>query len=101
MNSRRPAPVRPERRRLVHAAMDAYLGWRDACGAVQETYLRWTAADESDSARAYRHYAAALDAEDRACALYAELIERARAARQSELVSPASRLAVASHQGQR
>jgi hypothetical protein len=64
------------RRRLVHAAMDAYLDWRDECTAVSDAYRRWTEAGEADTAMAWRAYEVALDREERASVLYAGSIEQ-------------------------
>jgi hypothetical protein len=47
--------MRPRRRLLVNAAMDAYLDWRDECVAVSEAYRRWADAGEADAAPAWRH----------------------------------------------
>jgi hypothetical protein len=80
--------------------MDAYLGWRDQCETVRDAYDRWTAADESDSALAYRVYATALDAEEQAAAEYARLVRRASSLSLPR-ATPAQGLAVLSEQGQR
>ena len=99
MPSRRSDSVRPEQR-AVHAAMDAYLGWRDQCETVRDAYGRWTAADESDAALAYQVYATALDGEEQASAEYARLVQRASALSPPR-ATPARGLAVLSRQGQR
>jgi hypothetical protein len=62
------------RRRLVHAAMDAYLDWRDECSAVSDAYRDWADAREPDAAMAWRAYEDALDREERASVAYADLI---------------------------
>ncbi|HEV7584262.1 MAG TPA: hypothetical protein VGO14_00625 [Solirubrobacteraceae bacterium] len=101
MISRRPNQMGPERRTLVHAAMDAYLGWRDQCDAVREAYGRWTAAaDEKGAALAYERYATALDGEERASELYAGLVRHA-ASISTTALTPGSGLAVSARQGQR
>jgi hypothetical protein len=66
------SPHRP----LVDEAMDAYLDWRDECGAVSDAYGWWTDADPADAALAFRGYVAALDREERASEVYAGLILR-------------------------
>jgi hypothetical protein len=76
MASHKPTTLRPQRRRLVHAAMDAYLGWRDECNAVRDSYRGWRDAGEADAAFAFQTYAAALQREQRASAVYAALIQR-------------------------
>jgi hypothetical protein len=63
-------------RPLVDAAMDAYLDWREECFAVSDAYGWWTAADPADAALAFRGYVAALDREERASEVYADLILR-------------------------
>jgi hypothetical protein len=54
--------------------MDAYLDWRDQCAAVSDAYRCWADAGEADAAPAWRAYEAALDREERASALYADLV---------------------------
>jgi hypothetical protein len=63
------------RRRLVHAAMDAYLDWGDECTAVSDAYRCWAEAGEADTATAWRAYEVALDREERASVVYADLVE--------------------------
>jgi hypothetical protein len=62
------------RRRLVHAAMDAYLDWRDECTAVSDAYRDWAGAREPHAAMAWRAYEDALDREERASLVYADLV---------------------------
>jgi hypothetical protein len=66
----------PRRRRLVDAAMGAYLDWRDECTAVTDAYRRWADAGEGDAAIAWSAYEVALDREERTSLLYADRIER-------------------------
>jgi hypothetical protein len=98
MVSRTQALLKPERRQLVHAAMDAYLGWRDQCEAVRGAYERWRAAGESDAEHAFSAYATALDGEEQACDRYAGLIQRASAVSVPEIEPDAAR-PVTSRQG--
>jgi hypothetical protein len=76
----------PRRRRLVNAVMDAYLEWRDECAAVSDAYRRWADAGEADLGSTWRAYEAALDREERASAVYDEIVRRIRdlAARESD-----------------
>jgi hypothetical protein len=74
MNSK-PILMRPRRRRLVNAAMDAYLDWRDECAAVSGAYRCWADAGAADAAPAWRTYEAALDREEHASARYAALVQ--------------------------
>jgi hypothetical protein len=66
---------RARRLRLVNAAMDAYLEWREQCAAVSDAYRRWADAGEVDVAPAWRAYEAALDREEHASALYADAVQ--------------------------
>jgi hypothetical protein len=65
---------RSQRERMVHAAMDAYLRWRDECDVVSHAYRRWADMREPEAETAWRAYEAALGREERASALYAEQI---------------------------
>jgi hypothetical protein len=66
------------RRRVVYAAMDAYLDWRDECSAVSDAYRDWADAREPDAAMAWRAYEDALDREERASLVYADLVGHVR-----------------------
>jgi hypothetical protein len=70
-----PIIDRPRRERLVHAAVDAYLNWRDECTAVSAAYRRWADADGADAELAWREYEAALGCEQRASSVYADLVQ--------------------------
>jgi dTDP-4-dehydrorhamnose reductase len=72
--SSRQIVKRSQRQRMVHAAMDAYLRWRDECDAVSDAYRRWADVREPEAEPAWRAYEAALDREEHASALYAEKI---------------------------
>jgi hypothetical protein len=65
-----------QRRRMVDEAMDAYVDWREECHRVWEAYERWLDAARADTAFASLAYVAALDREERAAEVYAELINR-------------------------
>jgi hypothetical protein len=56
--------------------MDAYLDWREECFAVSDAYGWWAAAGPADAGLAFRGYVAALDREERASEVYADLILR-------------------------
>ncbi|HSZ04924.1 MAG TPA: hypothetical protein VK778_06950 [Solirubrobacteraceae bacterium] len=68
--------MRNKRRKLVNETMDAYLGWREQCGAVWIAYSRWSAARPCDAGLWHAAYWAALDREERAAERYANLIRR-------------------------
>jgi hypothetical protein len=68
--------MRNKRRKLVNETMDAYLGWREQCGAVWIAHSRWSAARPCDAEVWHAAYSAALDREERAAERYASLIRR-------------------------
>ena len=78
-----PIAIRWQRRRLLNKATEAYVEWREQCGAVWVAHSHWAAARSGDATRRYVAYSDALDQEERASARYAELILRL-----GELVSP-------------
>jgi rubrerythrin len=57
--------------------MDAYVRWREQCSAVSLVHSHWATAPRTEAHLWHRAYSAALDAEERACELYAELVRRA------------------------
>jgi hypothetical protein len=61
---------------MVDETMDAYVDWREECAHVRDAYRRWLSAVRADAALAFRAYLAALDREERASEVYAELISR-------------------------
>jgi hypothetical protein len=66
--------VKLERRRIVDDVMTAYVKWREASARVWDAYRCWGNAKQEDVSLAFRAYAAALDSEERACEIYADLI---------------------------
>ena len=63
-------------KRLVDEAIDAYVDWREERGTVWDAYARWTSAPVADCRLAFSAYRAALDREERAAHVYAELLTR-------------------------
>jgi hypothetical protein len=63
-------------KRLVDQAVDAYVDWREERASVWDAYSRWTSAPVPDSQLAFCAYRAALDREERAAHVYAELMTR-------------------------
>ena len=61
---------------MVDETIDAYVDWREECTHVWEACRRWESAEGADAALAFRAYVAALDREERASEVYAELIGR-------------------------
>jgi hypothetical protein len=62
---------------LADALIDLYVRWREECLSVQAAYERWREAQGPDRPAAFAAYSAALDREERASDVYAELIRRA------------------------
>ena len=62
--------------RLVDEAIDALVDWGEECASVWDAYARWTGAHAADSPLAFSAYQAALDREERAAHVYAELMTR-------------------------
>jgi hypothetical protein len=58
------------RGQYVDDMMDAYVSWRDACGAVAVSYEKWMGSDRTDDKLAFSVYVAALDREEQAAAAY-------------------------------
>ena len=61
-----------KRQNTVDLALDAYVAWREECAAVRAAYLTWTRV----GATAFDAYAAALEREELAATLYADLVRR-------------------------
>lgn len=61
-------------RETVDATIDAYVDWRAACTDVRDAYDAWADEPVVDVELAYRVCAAAVDREEAAAAVYAELI---------------------------
>ena len=58
---------------LVDEAIEAYVDWREERSTVWDAYARWTNAPVADSPLAFSAYQAALDREECAAHVYAEL----------------------------
>jgi hypothetical protein len=69
-------PSRLELECLIDCAADAYTEWREECVALEDAYRRWASALEPDAELAFAAYRAGLDREERASALYRELVCR-------------------------
>jgi hypothetical protein len=66
------AQVRPE---LIDVMMDVYVDWREECIALRNAYERWSSVRLAERKLAFAAYRAALDREDRASAVYADLVK--------------------------
>jgi hypothetical protein len=62
--------------RLVDRMISAYIGWREACRLVHDAYRSWTSATGPSARVAFWRYTAAVDAEERAAEVYANLVQR-------------------------
>jgi hypothetical protein len=56
--------------------IDLYVDWREECVAVQVAYTWWSDAQSDERATAFAVYRAALDREEQASRVYADLISR-------------------------
>jgi hypothetical protein len=65
-----------KKRHTVDLAVDAYVAWREECVAVRNAYLAWRRAGAANAAPAFDAYEAALDREEIAAHVYAELMRR-------------------------
>lgn len=64
---------RPEK---VDAAVDAYFRWRHECSAVRDAYRTWVSAGAGSRSLAFDAYIAALDREEGAANVYADVKRR-------------------------
>jgi hypothetical protein len=64
--------VRPA---LIDGMMDLYVDWREECVALRKAYERWSSVRLVERELAFAAYRAALDREDRASAVYADLVK--------------------------
>jgi hypothetical protein len=76
---------------LVDEAVDAYVDWREECATVRDAYERWGRAAAADSGSAFAAYWAAVDREERAAEIYAELMGRLATACRLRSPAPAER----------
>jgi hypothetical protein len=70
----------PIDKRLLDEVVDAYVDWREERATVWDAYARWHDAPVPDCPLAFSAYRAALDREERAAHVYAELMTRVCAA---------------------
>ena len=62
---------------LLDAANDAYADWLQESFAVEHLYARWNDATRGERALAFAAYAAALEREERAAVVYADMVRTA------------------------
>jgi hypothetical protein len=63
---------------LVDGMLSAYVDWRGACRTLDAAYEAWGSGTGAHAALAFSRYSAALDQEESAAALYAELTRQVR-----------------------
>jgi hypothetical protein len=63
------------RSQLVDVMMDVYVDWREECLALTKAYERWSSERVAERDLAFAAYRAALDREDRASAVYEDLVK--------------------------
>jgi hypothetical protein len=68
--------IRSQRQQMVDETMDAYVAWREECARVWDAYRRSLSTVRADAAGAFPAYFAALDREERASEVYADLLTR-------------------------
>jgi hypothetical protein len=71
--------TRQTHEQLLDEAVDAYVDWREESAEVWGAYERWRHAPAADAPFAFSAYCAAVDREERASHVYAELMTRAAA----------------------
>jgi hypothetical protein len=64
---------------LLDAAHDAYADWVEESSAVTRLYTRWREARPGERALAFAAYGAALEREERAAQVYADMVGMATA----------------------
>jgi hypothetical protein len=61
---------------LTDDTLEAYIAWREERAGVWHAYRRWSAASVDDAVSAFSAYQAALDREEKASWVYADLLAR-------------------------
>ena len=64
---------------IVHAFLESYIYWTNACEDVRTAYQRWTSSKDPHRALEFARYSAALDHEEYAAAIHSHRTERLRA----------------------
>jgi hypothetical protein len=60
---------------LIDVLMDRYVDWREECIGLRKAYERWSTVRVAERELAFAAYRSALDREDRASAVYADLVK--------------------------
>jgi len=61
---------------LIDRLMEMYVEWREECAGLWAAYERWSKGTVANRALAHAAYTAALDREEWACRVYADLTVR-------------------------
>jgi hypothetical protein len=61
---------------VIDRLMDMYVAWREECAALWEAHERWKAVPPAERPIAFASYRAALDREEWASRVYADLVGR-------------------------
>jgi hypothetical protein len=64
-------------KRLMDRLIEAYVSWREACLRVSDAYHSWASESGPAATSAFGWYMAALDREEHAAEVYAELVRHA------------------------
>jgi hypothetical protein len=64
------------RKRLVDEMIDGYVDWRQTCHLVEDAYHSWSTAGRARAPVTFGLYSVALDREERAAEVYADLVQR-------------------------
>jgi hypothetical protein len=75
-------------RQLADEAIRVYVDWRDECAAVWDAFEWWKSTRGADAATAFTAYRAALDREECAARVYADLLARIGAGKRGERLHP-------------
>jgi hypothetical protein len=75
---------------MVDELIERYVEWREQALEVWEAYSDWTGTTGADRDGAACRYRAVLDREQRACELYAELVDLVGACRPAPALRPAA-----------
>jgi hypothetical protein len=75
-------------RQLADEAIRVYIDWREESAGVWDAFDRWDSSRGADAATAFAAYRAALDREECAARVYADLLVRMAAGRGGDRLHP-------------
>jgi hypothetical protein len=79
-------------RRLVDEAIRVYVDWREESAGVWDAFDRWESTHGTDALTAFAAYRAALDREECAARMYADVLARVAAANGGKRLHPEAKL---------